>query len=141
MDEEFDATYRSEQRIGTMFISFSTLAIVIACLGLFGLAAYAAEQRNKEICIRKVLGASVSGIVGMLSMDFIKLVFISIFIATPLAWWAMNKWLQDFAYRVNIHWYTLALAGVVAILIAFVTISFQSIRAALGNPVDSLRSE
>ncbi len=141
MDEDFDATYRSEQRIGTIFISFSTLAILIACLGLFGLAAYAAEQRNKEIGIRKVLGASVSGIVGMLSMDFIKLVFISILIATPLAWWAMNKWLQDFAYRVNIQWYTLALAGVVAILIAFVTISFQSIRAALSNPVDSLRSE
>ncbi len=141
MDEDFDATYRSEQRIGTIFISFSTLAIVIACLGLFGLAAYAAEQRNKEIGIRKVLGASVSGIVGMLSMDFIKLVLISIFIATPLAWWAMDKWLQDFAYRVNIQWYTLALAGVAAIFIAFVTISFQSIRAALSNPVDSLRSE
>ncbi len=141
MNEDFDATYRVEERFGTMFISFSTLAIVIACLGLFGLAAYAAEQRNKEIGIRKVLGASVSGIVGMLSMDFIKLVLISIFIATPVAWWAMNKWLQDFAYRVNIQWYTLALAGVVAILIAFVTISFQSIRAALSNPVDSLRSE
>jgi len=141
MNEDFDATYRVEERFGTMFISFSTLAIVIACLGLFGLAAYAAEQRNKEIGIRKVLGASVSGIVSMLSMDFIKLVLISIFIATPLAWWAMNKWLQDFAYRINIQWYTLALAGVVAILIAFVTISFQSIRAALSNPVDSLRSE
>jgi len=141
MDEDFDATYRSEQRIGTIFISFSTLAIVIACLGLFGLAAYAAEQRNKEIGIRKVLGASVSGIVGMLSMDFIKLVLISILIATPIAWWTMNKWLQDFAYRVNIQWYILALAGVIAIFIAFITISFQSIRAALSNPVDSLRSE
>ncbi len=141
MDEDFDATYRVEERFGTMFISFSTLAIVIACLGLFGLAAYAAEQRNKEIGIRKVLGASVSGIVGMLSMDFIKLVLISILIATPTAWWAMNKWLQDFAYRVNIQWYILALAGVIAILIAFITISFQSIRAALSNPVDSLRSE
>jgi len=141
MDQDFDATYRTEQRIGTIFISFSTLAIVIACLGLFGLAAYAAEQRNKEIGIRKVLGASVSTIVGMLSMDFIKLVLISILIATPIAWWAMNKWLQDFAYRVNIQWYILAMAGAIAILIAFVTISFQSIRAALGNPVDSLRSE
>jgi len=141
MDEDFDATYRVEQRFGTMFISFSTLAILIACLGLFGLAAYAAEQRNKEIGIRKVLGASISGIVGMLSMDFIKLVLISIAIAAPLAWWAMNKWLQDFAYRVNIQWYILAIAGVIAILIAFITISFQSIRAALSNPVDSLRSE
>jgi putative ABC transport system permease protein len=124
-----------------MFISFSTLAIVIACLGLFGLAAYAAEQRNKEIGIRKVLGASVSGIVGMLSMDFIKLVIISIVIATPVAWFVMNKWLQDFAYRTSIEWYTLAIAGITAIAIAFFTISFQSVKAAISNPVDSLRSE
>jgi putative ABC transport system permease protein len=141
MDQDFDATYRVEERFGTMFISFSTLAIVIACLGLFGLAAYAAEQRNKEIGIRKVLGASISGIVGMLSMDFIKLVLISIVIATPIAWWAMNKWLQDFAYRVHIQWYILAIAGTIAVLIAFITISFQSIKAALSNPVNSLRSE
>ena len=141
MDADFDATYRSEQRIGTIFISFSTLAILIACLGLFGLAAYAAEQRNKEIGIRKVLGATVSAIVGMLSMDFIKLVFISILIASPLAWFAMNKWLQDFAYRINIQWWILATAGAIAVLIAFVTISFQSIKAAMSNPVDSLRSE
>jgi len=141
MDQDFDATYRSEQRVGTLFISFSTLAILIACLGLFGLAAYAAEQRNKEIGIRKVLGASVSGIVSMLSMNFIKLVFISILIASPLAWYIMNKWLQDFAYRTAVHWWIVALAGMVAVLIAFVTISFQSIRAALANPVKSLRSE
>jgi putative ABC transport system permease protein len=141
MEQDFDATYRSEQRLGTLFISFSTLAILIACLGLFGLAAYAAEQRTKEMGIRKVLGASVSGIVGMLSMDFIKLVFISILIASPLAWYFMNKWLQDFAYRTEFHWWILAIAGVVAILIAFVTISFQSIKAALANPVKSLRSE
>jgi putative ABC transport system permease protein len=141
MDEDFDATYRSEQRIGTIFISFSTLAILIACLGLFGLAAYAAEQRNKEIGIRKVLGASVTTIVSMLSMDFIKLVFISILISSPIAWFVMNKWLQDFAYRVNLQWWILAIAGIVAILIAFVTISFQSIKAALANPVESLRSE
>jgi putative ABC transport system permease protein len=141
MDEDFDATYRSEQRVGQIFISFSTLAIVIACLGLFGLAAYAAEQRNKEIGIRKVLGASVTAIVSMLSMDFIKLVLISILIASPLAWLVMNKWLQDFAYRTNIQWWILGGAGCVAILIAFITISFQSIRAALSNPVKSLRSE
>jgi len=141
MDQDFDSTYRAEQRIGTIFISFSTLAILIACLGLFGLAAYAAEQRNKEIGIRKVLGASVSGIVSMLSLDFIKLVFISILIASPLAWYAMSKWLQDFAYRINIQWWILVIAGTVAILIAFVTISFQSIKAALANPVNSLRSE
>jgi len=141
MDEDFDATYRSEQRIGTIFISFSTLAIVIACLGLFGLAAYAAEQRNKEIGIRKVLGASVSTIVSMLSMDFIKLVFIAIAIASPVGWWVMNKWLQDFAYRISIQWWVLAIAGATAVFIAFITISFQSIKAALGNPVNSLRSE
>jgi len=141
MDQDFDATYRSEQRIGTLFICFTALAIAIACLGLFGLAAYAAEQRNKEIGIRKVLGASISTIVSMLSMDFIKLVFIAILISSPIAWWAMNHWLQDFAYRVNIQWWVLALAGFTAIFIAFITISFQSIRAAIANPVKSLRSE
>jgi putative ABC transport system permease protein len=141
MDQDFDTTYRSENRLGTLFISFSTLAILIACLGLFGLAAYAAEQRTKEIGIRKVLGASVSGIVGMLSMDFIKLVFISIVIASPLAWYFMNKWLQDFAYRTDLHWWILGIAGAIAVLIAFFTISFQSVKAALANPVKSLRSE
>jgi putative ABC transport system permease protein len=133
MDQDFDAAYRSEQRIGTIFIIFTSLAIAIACLGLFGLAAYAAEQRNKESGIRKVLGASVSTIVSMLSMDFIKLVFISILVASPLAWWAMNKWLQGFAYRINIQWWVIAVAGCTAIFIAFVTISFQSIRAAIAN--------
>ncbi|HEY8927964.1 MAG TPA: ABC transporter permease [Mucilaginibacter sp.] len=141
MDEEFDATYRSEQRIGTLFIAFTSLAITIACLGLFGLAAYAAEQRYKEIGIRKVLGASVSTIVSMLSMDFIKLVFLSILIATPVAWWVMQKWLQGFAYRTNIQWYLVAIAGAGAVLIAFATISFQSVKAALNNPVDSLKNE
>jgi putative ABC transport system permease protein len=142
MDQDFDATYHSEQRLGTLFISFSTLAILIACLGLFGLAAYAAEQRTKEIGIRKVLGASVSGIVGMLSVDFVKLVMIAILLASPLAWWGMEKlFLQNFAYRTEFHWWILAIAGMVAILIAFATISFQSIKAALANPVKSLRSE
>jgi putative ABC transport system permease protein len=141
MDQDFDAIYRTEQRTGTIFVSFTSLAIIIACLGLFGLAAYAAEQRTKEIGIRKVLGASMSTIVQMLSKDFIKLVVIAIIIASPLAWWAMNKWLQDFAYRIHIQWWVLAIAGSGAILIAFVTISFQSIKAALTNPVKSLRSE
>ncbi|HTD98257.1 MAG TPA: ABC transporter permease [Mucilaginibacter sp.] len=141
MDADFDSTYRTEHRVGTLFISFSTLAIIIACLGLFGLAAYAAEQRNKEIGIRKVLGASVSGLVGMLSMDFIKLVLIAIVIASPLAWWIMSSWLQDFAYRTEIHWWILAIAGTTAVFIAFFTISFQSIKAAIANPVKSLRSE
>lgn len=141
MDEDFDAIYRTEQRMGQLFVSFTSLAIIIACLGLFGLAAYAAEQRTKEIGIRKVLGASVSIIVGMLSKDFLKLVCIAILIASPIAWILMQKWLQDFAYRVNIHWWILAIAGVTAILIAFITISFQSIKAASANPVKSLRSE
>ena len=141
MDQEFDASYRTEQLTGKIAIVFTTLAIVIACLGLFGLAAYAAEQRTKEIGIRKVLGANVSAIVSMLSKDFIKLVFISILISSPLAWYLMNKWLQDFAYRINIQWWVLVLAGVAALFIAFITVSFQSIKAAIANPVDSLKNE
>ncbi|MDO3643993.1 ABC transporter permease [Mucilaginibacter sp. L3T2-6] len=141
MDEDFDAIYRAEQRIGTISVAFTSLAIIIACLGLFGLAAYAAEQRIKEIGIRKVLGANVSAIVGMLSKDFIKLVLVSILVATPLAWWAMHNWLQGFAYRQSVQWWILALAGGGAIIIAFATISFQSIKAALTNPVKSLKSE
>lgn len=141
MDADFDATYRSERRIGTIFISFSTLAIVIACLGLFGLAAYAAQQRSKEIGIRKVLGAGVSTIVSMLSMNFIKLVFISILIASPIAWFVMNKWLEGFAYRINIQWWIMLIAGAVAVVITCITISFQSLKAALANPVKSLRGE
>ncbi|MFT3701711.1 MAG: ABC transporter permease [Agriterribacter sp.] len=141
MDQEFDATYRSEQRTGQLFISFSTIAILIACLGLFGLSAYAAERRIKEIGIRKVLGAKVSGIVAMLSVDFIKLVIISILIASPVAWWAMNKWLQDFAYRSTMEWWVIGFAGIIAVLIAFTTISFQSVKAALSNPTKSLKAE
>ena len=141
MDKDFDAIYRSEQRMGAISIAFTSLAIIIACLGLFGLAAYAAEQRTREIGIRKVLGANVSTIVAMLSKDFIKLVIISILLATPVAWWAMQKWLQSFAYRQNIQWWVFAFAGLTAIFIAFVTISFQSIKAALSNPVNSLKSE
>lgn len=141
MDEDFDAIYRAEQRIGTISVAFTSLAIIIACLGLFGLAAYAAEQRIKEIGIRKVLGASISTIVSLLSKDFIKLVLISIVVATPLAWWAMHVWLQGFAYRQSVQWWILASAGVGAIAIAFATISFQSIKAALTNPVKSLKSE
>ncbi|MGN8069989.1 ABC transporter permease [Mucilaginibacter sp. 22184] len=141
MDQEFDASYRMERRTGQIFIVFTSLAIIIACLGLFGLAAYAAEQRTKEIGIRKVLGASVSAIAGMLSKDFIKLVFISIVIASPIAWYLMNKWLQEFAYRINIQWWVLVLAGVAALHIAVVTVSFQSIKAAIANPVESLKNE
>lgn len=141
LDDNFDAVYRAEQRTGAISMAFTTLAIIIACLGLFGLAAYAAEQRTKEIGIRKVLGANISTIVNMLSKDFIRLVLIAIAIAIPLGWWAMHNWLQSFAYRENIQWWVPVVAGVSAIAIAFITISFQSVKAALTNPVKSLRSE
>jgi putative ABC transport system permease protein len=141
MDEDFNNLYRTEQRMGVIAISFSSLAILIACLGLFGLAAYAAEQRTKEIGIRKVLGATVSNITAMLSKDFLKLVTVAAVIAFPLAWWVMHSWLQDFAYRTNISWWVFIMAGVVAALIAVFTVSFQTIRAALMNPVKSLRNE
>jgi putative ABC transport system permease protein len=142
MDDDFDAVYRAEERIGTIFITFTSLAIAIACLGLFGLAAYAAEQRTKEIGIRKVLGANVSTIVAMLSRDFLMLVLISIAIASPLAWLGMQKlFLQSFAYHQNVQLWVVIVAGIGAIVIAFITISFQSIKAALSNPVNSLKSE
>ncbi|MEP6727559.1 MAG: ABC transporter permease, partial [Bacteroidota bacterium] len=141
LDEAFDSMYRDEQRIGKVAISFAVLAILIACLGLFGLATYTAEQRTKEVGIRKVLGASVGNITTMLSGDFIRLVGIAIIIATPIAWWAMNKWLQDFAYRTPLSWWIFVLAGALAIIIALATVSFQAIKAAIVNPVKSLRSE
>jgi putative ABC transport system permease protein len=117
------------------------LAILIACLGLFGLATYMAEQRTKEIGVRKVLGASVQNIATMLSREFVVLVLIAALIAFPLAWWAMHNWLQDFAFRVNIGWWVFALAAFIAFLIAVITVSFQAIRAAVANPVESLRDE
>ena len=141
MDDDFNAAYKSEQRIGKIFIAFAILAIVIACLGLFGLVTYAAEQRTKEIGIRKVLGATVTNIIAMLSKDFLKLVLIAAVIAFPVAWFGMNKWLQDFAYRVNIGWWIFCTAGLLAVLIALLTVSFQAIKAAIANPVRALRSE
>jgi putative ABC transport system permease protein len=141
VDEEFNNQYLAEQQMGKIFMTFAALAIFIACLGLFGLAAYAAEQRTKEISIRKILGATVSNITGMLSKDFLKLIVIACLIAFPVAWWAMNKWLQSFAYRINISWWVFAIAGISALVIALITISFQSIKAALANPVKSLRTE
>ncbi len=141
MEEDFNKLYTTEQRTGHIFITFAVLAILIACLGLFGLVTYAAEQRMREIGIRKVLGASVSNIAGMLSTDFLKLVIISAVIAFPLAWWTMNKWLQGFAYRVNISWWVFIIAGILALFIALITVSFQSIKAAIANPVKSLRTE
>ncbi|WP_460973573.1 ABC transporter permease [Spirosoma migulaei] len=141
MDDSFDEMYRAEQRVGTIALTFAALAILIACLGLFGLAAFMAEQRTKEIGVRKVLGASVGSIIGLLSKDFLKLVFISIIIASPIAWYAMSQWLSDFAYKIDIEWWMFALAGILAVGIALLTVSFQSIKAALMNPVKSLRSE
>jgi len=141
MDDDFNKIYTAEQQTGTLFITFAVFAIFIACLGLFGLVTYAAEQRIKEIGIRKVLGASVGTIVTMISKDFVKLVLIAFVIAFPVGWWMMNKWLQGFAYRTNISWWVFALAGLLTIAIALITVSFQAIKAALANPVKSLRTE
>ena len=141
LDDAFNEMYKTEQRIGKIILIFSILAIIIACLGLFGLSIFIAEQRTKEIGIRKVLGSSVSGIVGLLSFDFIRLVVISFCIASPIAWYFMQQWLQDFANRIDISWWIFLLAAVLAIFIAMVTVSFQAIRAALANPVKSLRTE
>lgn len=141
VDDEFDRQFRSEMLIGKLSRVFALLAIIITCLGLFGLAAYTAERRTKEIGIRKVLGASVTGITGLLSKDFLILVVISSLIAFPLAWWAMHDWLQNYAYRVTISWWVFIVAGVIVVLIALLTISFQSIKAAVANPVKSLRTE
>jgi putative ABC transport system permease protein len=141
MDESFDNMYRVEQRTGKLGLTLAVIAILIACLGLFGLATYTAEQRIKEIGVRKVLGATISNIVSMLSKDFIILVVVASVIAIPLAWWAMNKWLQDFAYRISIGWWVFAAAGIIALLIAVITVSTQAIKAALANPVKSLRTE
>jgi putative ABC transport system permease protein len=141
MDSDFDGLYRAEQRMGQLSILFSTLAILIACLGLFGLAAYAAEQRTSEIGIRKILGASVPNIVGLLSRDFGRLIVLSILIATPLAWIGTEKWLRNFAYRTTISPWLFALAACIVVLIAAATTIVQSVRAAIANPVDSLRAE
>lgn len=141
LDESFDAMYKTEQQVGKVALLFSLLAIIIACLGLFGLTTYMVEQRTKEIGIRKVLGATVPGIITMISKDFIKLVCLAIVIASPIAWWAMNKWLEDFAYRMEIQWWVFALAGAVAVGITLLTVSWQAIKAAIANPVDSLRDE
>jgi putative ABC transport system permease protein len=141
LDQTFNSIYKAETRLATLFGAFTAFALFIACLGLFGLAAFTAEARTKEIGVRKVLGASVSSIVALLSKDFLKLVLIAIVIASPVAWYAMNRWLQDFAYRIEIEWWVFALAGLLAVGIALLTVSFQSVKAALMNPVKSLRSE
>jgi putative ABC transport system permease protein len=141
LDEFFDRQYRSEERFGKLFLNFAILAIFISCLGLLGLASYSTLQRTREIGIRKVMGASVTNIVHLLSWDFLRLVGLAFFIAAPIAWYFMDRWLQDFAYRIDISWWIFLLAGMIALVIALLTISFQASRAALVNPVKSLRSE
>ena len=141
MDEKVQKQYESDISMSRIINAFTIMAICISCLGLFGLAAFSAEQRNKEIGIRKVLGASVSGIVQLLSKDFLNLVMIAFIIATPISWWAMNKWLQGFAYRIPISWWMFAIAGIATMIIALLTVSSQAIRAAVMNPVKSLRTE
>ncbi len=140
-EQDYDRLYKSEKIAGILAAYFAGMAIFIACLGLFGLATFTAEQRTKEIGVRKVLGASVASIVTLLSRDFLKLVIIAIFLASPIAWYTMYQWLQDFAYKINMGWWVFIAAGAVAAAVAMVTVSFQSIKAALANPVKSLRSE
>jgi len=141
LDDDYNSLYISEQRSAKVFSTFSILAILLACLGLFGLVAFTTMQRTKEIGIRKVLGAGVSGIVALIAKDFLKLTLIAVLVASPLAWYFMYAWLQGFAYRIAIEWWVFAVAGGLAILIALLTISFQAVKAALANPVKSLRSE
>jgi len=141
LDDAYQRQYLTETRVGILSKYFAGLAILISCLGLFGLAAFTAQKRQKEIGIRKVVGASVNDIAAMLSKEFLALTLIAVFMAFPLAWWAMNKWLQSFAYRTNISWWVFVVAGLSALLIALITVSFQSIRAAIANPVKSLRTE
>jgi putative ABC transport system permease protein len=141
LDDHFEDVYRADSQISTIVGSLATLAIIISCLGLFGLASYSAEKRIKEVGIRKVLGASLQNIVLMLSIDFLKYVLIAALIAWPLSWFAVHKWLQDYAYRIDISWWIFLSAVLVAVIIALVTISFQAIKAAIANPVKSLRTE
>ena len=141
LDDAFNELYKADQQSSTLILAFAIIAVAISCLGLFGLATFTAENRSKEIGIRKVLGASVSSITQLLTKDFLKLVIVAIIIASPIAWFAMNKWLQDFAYRINISWWMFAAAGLFAVVIALITISFQAVRAAIANPVKSLRTE
>ena len=141
VDESYANKFKDAQRTGSLAALFAGLTMFISCLGLFGLATYMAENRIKEIGIRKVLGASVSGIASLLSLDFLKLVGISFLIAAPVAWWAMSKWLETYTYRIQMEWWVFALAAVLSILIAIITVSYQAIKAAIANPVKSLRSE
>jgi ABC-type antimicrobial peptide transport system permease subunit len=141
VDEQYKKLYSSEMLISHLSVLFASLAIAISCLGLLGLVMFSAEQRTKEIGIRKVLGASIGRIIGSFSIDFLRLILLAFLIAGPLGWYFMNSWLHDFAYRIDISWWIFALAGSVSLLIAAITVSYQAIRAATANPVNSLRSE
>jgi putative ABC transport system permease protein len=141
MDDSFNNTFEVEQKLGRIFMTFTVLSLLIACLGLFGLAAFNAQMRTKEIGIRKVMGASVSQITYRLTKDFLKLVAVAIVIALPAGWFAMNKWLEDFSFRIDIPLWIYALATFSAILISILTVSYQSIKAALVNPIQSLKTE
>jgi lipoprotein signal peptidase len=141
LDDEFNKLFSSESMIGRLSRLFAILAIIISCLGLFGLAAYTAERRTKEIGIRKILGASLTNVVALLSRDFLQLVALSAIIAFPVAWLAMDSWLTGYAYRISISWWVFAIAGVLAVIVALCTVSFQAVKAGLSNPVKSLRTE
>jgi putative ABC transport system permease protein len=141
LDANFAKQYQAEEKQARVSLVFTMLAVLIACLGLFGLASFTAEQRTKEIGIRKVLGASINNIVRMLSSEFLKLVLVATCIAFPIAWWSINRWLEGFAYHLTVGWWMLIVPGILALLIALITVSFQAIKAAVANPVKSLRSE
>jgi putative ABC transport system permease protein len=141
MDEEVQNQYTADRRLSNIINSFTFLTILISCLGLLGLAMFTTERRTKEIGIRKVLGASIVNITTMISSEFVKLVMISLVFSIPIAWWAMRKWLEDFAYHVDMEWWMFALAGLLTIVITFMTVSFQSMKAAMANPVESLKNE
>ena len=141
LDEDYDNLYINEEQTRQLFTIFTMLAVFIASLGLFGLTSFVVDRKIKEIGIRKVLGATVPGIVGILSMTFTKWILVANVLAWPAAWFAMNRWLQNFAYRVNIGWFSFLLAGLLALIIALVTVSFQTVKAAMSNPVDALKYE
>jgi ABC-type antimicrobial peptide transport system permease subunit len=141
VDDQFNQKFESEELISKLSRIFASLAIFISCLGLFALAAYATERRTKEIGVRKVLGATIFGITSLLTKDFLKLVALSWILSFPVAWWLMNDWLQDYQYRISIRWWILPAAGSMAVLIALIAISFHSVKAAVANPVSSLRNE
>jgi len=140
-DDTISSLYKQEYKTSTLITAATGITVFISCLGLFGLATLMAFQRTKEIGIRKVLGATVTGIMGLLSKDFVKLILVAVAVASPIAWWAMNRWLEDFAYRIDIQWWMFAVAGLATVVIALFTVSWQAVRAAIANPVDSLRDE